>query len=186
MWRDFICQEPNLHRASRGRRSRETLATSSSSARKKGGSHPSRLDGYMPGSSASRRWSPRTGVFVHGDLQMSNVLVDNASCAYLALIDWGGARRGNAADDFSVVPLAAVGPMLEGYRELMPAEPVTTEASILWRRIQLILGLLPRAAAPGWAWAERPVGRLIDMFLHFHQLTPVPWRELGPSVTAGA
>ena len=48
---------------------------------------------------------------------------------------------------------------LEGYREVRPAEPVTTEASILWRRLQLVLSLLPRGAAPGWAWAERPVAR---------------------------
>lgn len=120
-------------------------------------------------------------VFLHGDLQMSNVLLDRTSSAYRGLIDWGGARRGNAADDFAVVPLAAVGPMLEGYREVRPAEPVTTEASILWRRLQLVLSLLPRGAAPGWAWAERPVARLTDMLLYFDHVTDLPWRELGPT-----
>lgn len=118
-------------------------------------------------------------VFLHGDLQMSNVLLDPASSAYRALIDWGGARRGNAADDFAVVPLAAVGPMLEGYRTVRPATPVTTEASILWRRLQLVLGLLPRGAAPGWAWAERPIARLTDMLLYFNHVTDPPWCDLG-------
>jgi len=95
--------------------------------------------------------------FCHGDLQMSNVLLDPATGEYKALIDWGGARCGNPLDDFSVLPLAAVTPMLEGYREHTPAEPVITEALILWRRTQLVLGLLPHGAAPGWAWAERPI-----------------------------
>ncbi len=81
----------------------------------------------------------RAAVFLHGDLQMSNVLVDQTSGAYRALIDWGGARRGNPDDDFSVLPLGAVASMLEGYRELLPAEPVITEASILWRRCSLSL-----------------------------------------------
>jgi hygromycin-B 7''-O-kinase len=119
-------------------------------------------------------------VFLHGDLQMSNVLLDRGTQAYLSLIDWGGARGGNAADDFSVVPLAAVGPMLEGYREHQPAEPVVTEALILWRRLQLILRLLPRGPVPGWAWGERPVARLVDMLLYFNELTDSPWRDLGP------
>ena len=118
--------------------------------------------------------------FLHGDLQMSNVLAEPARLTYPALIDWGGARLGNPADDFSTVPMAAVGPMLDGYREVALAEPVTTEASILWRRLQLVLGLLPRGAAPGWAWAERPVARLTDMLLHFHHVTDPGWRDLGP------
>ena len=148
------------------------------------------VDGWISPLEARRvhawldRLAPLVGapqmVFLHGDLQMSNVLLDPATRAYRALIDWGGARHGNAADDFAVVPLAAVGPMLEGYREVRLAEPVTTEASILWRRIQLVLGLLSRGAAPGWAWAERPVGRLMDMLLYFDHVTGPPWRELGP------
>jgi len=127
--------------------------------------------------------APSPPVFVHGDLQMSNVILDQATGEYRALIDWGGARGGNAADDFSVVPLGAVGPMLDGYRELVPAEPVVTEASILWRRFQLVLRYLPRGAAPGWAWAERPVARLTDMLLHFHGVPDQPWRDLGPPAT---
>lgn len=124
--------------------------------------------------------TPTSPAFIHGDLQMSNVLVDSASHDYRALIDWGGARLGNPADDFSTVPLGAVEPMLKGYREVAPGEPVTTEASILWRRLQLVLRLLPRGAAPGWAWAERPVARLTDMLLHFHHVTDSTWRDLGP------
>jgi hypothetical protein len=69
--------------------------------------------------------------------------------------------------------------MLQGYREVRPAEPFTTEASILWRRLQLVLSLLPRGAAPGLAWAERPIARLTDMLLYFDHLTDPPWRELG-------
>ena len=70
--------------------------------------------------------------------------------------------------------------MLEDYREVRPAEPVTTEASILWRRLQLVLGLLPRGAAPGWAWSERPIARLTDMLFYFDSVTDPPWSELGP------
>lgn len=70
--------------------------------------------------------------------------------------------------------------MLEGYREHRPVEPMVTEASILWRRLQLILRLLPRGAVPGWAWGERPVARLTDMLLYFSELTDSPWRDLGP------
>ena len=124
-------------------------------------------------------------VFLHGDLQMSNVLLDRASGAYQALIDWGGARCGHPATDFSVVPLAAVAPMLEGYREVRAADPGVTEAAILWRRIQLVLRLLPRGAVPGWAWGERPVSRLTDMLLYFSELTDPVWRELGPRPPTG-
>ena len=123
-------------------------------------------------------------VFLHGDLQMSNVLLAAASGEYQAVIDWGGARRGNPADDFSVVPLAAVGPMLEGYRDLAPTHALIDEASILWRRIQLVLQLLPRGAAPGWAWAERPVARLTDMLFSFPALPDSPWRELSFDASA--
>ncbi len=79
-----------------------------------------------------------------------------------------------------MVPLAAVDPMLKGYREVRPVEPVSTEATILWRRLQLVLRLLPRGATPGLAWGERPVARLTDMLLYFHQQIHPPWRELGP------
>jgi aminoglycoside phosphotransferase (APT) family kinase protein len=44
-------------------------------------------------------------VFLHGDLQMSNVLLDHAASGYLALIDWGGARLGEPSGDFIFVPL---------------------------------------------------------------------------------
>ncbi len=71
--------------------------------------------------------------------------------------------------------------MLDGYREVRTADPGVTEATILWRRIQLLLSLLARGAASGWAWAERPVARLTDMLLHINGLTDPVWRELGPA-----
>jgi aminoglycoside phosphotransferase (APT) family kinase protein len=124
--------------------------------------------------------TPFPEVFIHGDMQMANVLVDPDSLEYRALIDWGGARRGHPAEDFSVVPMAAVAPMLEGYRDLAGPHAVVDEASMLWRRLQLVLGLLPRGSARECAWAERPVGRLTDLLLHFQRPRPGVWEDLAP------
>ena len=123
---------------------------------------------------------PFPEVFIHGDMQMANVLVDPATREHRALIDWGGARRGYPAEDFSVVPMGAVTPMLEGYRDVAGAQAVVEEASILWRRLQLVLSLLPRGSARECAWAERPVGRLTDLLLHFQGPLQGVWHDLAP------
>src|SRR2546429_398701 len=67
---------------------------------------------------------PARPVLLHGDAQMSNVLVDPSSGAFNSLIDWGCAHVGSPAVDFRVVPLAAVAPMLHGYGEVTgPTQP---------------------------------------------------------------
>ncbi len=53
--------------------------------------------------------------------------------------------------------------MLKGYRAVAGSTSAVNEASIVWRRIQRVFQFLPRGRAPGLAWAERPVGRLVDL-----------------------
>ncbi len=80
--------------------------------------------------------------------------------------------------------MGAVDAMLEGYRQVAPAGTGLTEAAVLWRRVQLVLSILPRGAAPGWAWGELPVARLTDMLLFFQtsaaRRSGSPWRDLAP------
>lgn len=104
-------------------------------------------------------------VFVHGDLQMANVLVHPVARGYQAVIDWGNAYVGDPNDDLAAVPLAVARQMLTGYRSVAGATSAVNEASILWRRIHRIFQFLPQGRAPGLAWAERPIGRLVDLLL---------------------
>lgn len=118
---------------------------------------------------------------VHGDVQMSNILVDPISAAYVALLDWGCARRDDAAADFLPMPMRAVPHLLAGHREIAPLDDDdTVEARILWRRLQLALGVLPRGAAPDCAWGERPVGWLIDLLRFFLETSDERWHAYAP------
>ncbi len=128
---------------------------------------------------AAHDW-PRT--LVHADVQMSNILLAEASDAYVALIDWGCARVAEQTMDFISMPLAAVPYLLEGHRNVAPM-PVddAAEARILWRRLQLLLGVLPRGAARDCAWGERPVAWLIDLMRFFLNPPGERWRAVGPA-----
>jgi aminoglycoside phosphotransferase (APT) family kinase protein len=115
---------------------------------------------------------------VHGDVQMSNVLVGDRG-DYVGLIDWGCARVDDVSSDFLAMPMAAVPELLTGYGKPSADDP-TLEARIVWRRIQSILAVLPRGAAPGMAWAERPVTWLADLLRFFVGAPHGRWSEVGP------
>ncbi len=119
---------------------------------------------------------------VHADVQMSNILIAEASDAYLGLVDWGCARIAEPSTDFLSMPLAAAPLLLEGHREVapMPADDAA-EGRILWRRLQLLLGVLPRGSARDCAWGERPVAWLIDLMRFFLNPPGERWRAAGPA-----
>lgn len=122
---------------------------------------------------------PGPGCLVHGDVQMSNVLVAGGS--YQAVIDWGCARLDDPAADFVAVPLGIVPDLLTGHPELAPLpDDGRAEARILWRRLQMLLAVLPRGAAPGMTWAERPAAWLADLLGFFSDPPGGAWAELGP------
>lgn len=117
---------------------------------------------------------------VHGDVQMSNVLIADGS--YRALIDWGCARMDDPVADFLAIPLAAATELLAGHREVAPLpDDDRAEARILWRRLQMLLAVLPRGAARGTTWGERPVAWLADLVRFFADLPETgPWSALKP------
>ena len=120
-------------------------------------------------------------VLVHADVQMSNILLAEATDHYLALIDWGCARCAESTMDFLSMPLAAVPHLLEGHREVAPmTDDDMAEGRILWRRLQLLLGVLPRGAARDCGWGERPTAWLIDLMRFFSNPLSDRWRAVGP------
>jgi hygromycin-B 7''-O-kinase len=125
--------------------------------------------------------SPAPNRLCHADVQMANVLVDPISRDYLALIDWGCAHWADPAFDFLAMPLRVVPPILDGYREIAPHdERDITEARILWRRLQLLLSVLPRGAAKDCSWGERPVAWLVDLLRFFLEQSDDRWRAVAP------
>jgi aminoglycoside phosphotransferase (APT) family kinase protein len=120
--------------------------------------------------------------FCHADVQMTNVLVDPNSQAYLASIDWGCAHWVDPAFDFLAMPLGAIPLILAGYREVAcDGADDLTEARILWRRLQLLLSTLPRGTAKDCSWGERPIAWLVDLFRFFLDQTDERWRAIAPS-----
>jgi aminoglycoside phosphotransferase (APT) family kinase protein len=120
-------------------------------------------------------------VLVHGDLQMSNVLIDPPSGRYVALIDWGCARRADPAIDLRVVPMAALAPLLTGYREVAGSNGQVSEAGILRRKLQLDLWALSRGPQAGRSWGEQALARMVDLFLHLAETTSDDrWTDLMP------
>lgn len=121
---------------------------------------------------------------VHGDVQMSNVLVATATGAYLALVDWGCARWDDDTLDFVSLPMRAVPSVpsvLAGHREIAPTDDdESKEARIVWRRLHLILSVLPRGAAPHCSWGERPVAWFADLVRFFVDPPGRRWRAVGP------
>lgn len=117
---------------------------------------------------------PGEVAMVHGDLQMSNVLLDRSQ-RYQALIDWGCTRSGDPALDFRVLPMLAAREALAGYRQEGGFD--LDEAQVLLRRLQLLLAVLPRRAAPGLAWREPSVAWLTD-------LLGLPLHDLGRALAA--
>jgi len=98
---------------------------------------------------------------------------------YVAVIDWGAAALGDAANDFAGVPLRAVPFMLQGHRDVVSLDDdENAEARILWRHLQLALFTLPRGAEPGRSWAERPLAMLLEV-LRFSLDPSDPGKILG-------
>lgn len=135
--------------------------------------------------------TPVPSRLLHADTQDSNVLVrpvrsrggdkSGDDTAYAAVLDWGCAHWGDAALDLACGPLRAAPYLLAGHREVAPLDADdTVEARVLWHSVRVTLELLPRGAAPGWAWAERPVARLVDTLRFFLEAPPPPWPELAP------
>lgn len=134
------------------------------------------LDRLAP---AAREPVPRR--FLHLDVQATNVMVSAGTREYRALLDWGCAGWGDPAWDFFGMPLRTVPFMLEGHRAVAPLDGDDgAEARILWRHLQMALLVLPRGAAPGLSWGERPLAWLLET-LRFCLAAPGGrWRGLGP------
>lgn len=122
-----------------------------------------------------------TARLLHGDTQPTNVMVAPESLAYRAVIDWGDARWGDPASDFSGPPLRAVPFLLAGHREIAPVDgDEIVEARILWRHLHFALLVLPRGAAPGLSSAERPVPRLLEVLRFFLAAPDARWAPFAP------
>jgi hygromycin-B 7''-O-kinase len=98
-------------------------------------------------------------VLVHGDVQLSNILVDD-DLQYVALVDWGCSVPGDAAIDFMPTPQRARPALLAGYRE---AGGEIDEARILRGQLVTLLRELHRGAVPGRSWGDRPIAWLFDL-----------------------
>jgi aminoglycoside phosphotransferase (APT) family kinase protein len=119
--------------------------------------------------------------FLHGDTQATNMIVCPDSREYVALIDWGDARWGDAAFDFIGMPLRAVPFALEGHRAVAPLDDdETAEARILWHHLLLALLHLRRPPQPERSWAERPASMLIEIARFFLETPGLRWREWTP------
>lgn len=118
---------------------------------------------------------------LHADTQPTNVMVAAGSLAYRAVIDWGDARWGDVAGDFLGPPLRAVPYLLAGHRDLALLDADDTiEARILWGQLRFTLGVLPRGAAAGLSWGERPLTRLLEIVRFFGEAPSSRWAALRP------
>jgi aminoglycoside phosphotransferase len=76
----------------------------------------------------------------HGDLNAANVLIDDVTAEFRALIDWGGAGWMDPAWDFSGVSLDIVPVLLAGHRSVAPLpKDDSIEARICWAQVQMRL-----------------------------------------------
>jgi aminoglycoside phosphotransferase (APT) family kinase protein len=124
--------------------------------------------------------APRAESFLHGDTQSANIIVDPSTLGYAAVIDWGSCRWGDVAEDFAGIPIRAVPPLLDGYREAAGAVDDTIEARILWRHLTLGLHQLRGTPKPDLSWGERPMTHLFDVFRFFTARPSGRWRQWAP------
>lgn len=119
----------------------------------------------------------------HGDVNLGNILVDPATYAYQALIDWSGATWGDGAYDLAVVSLRAAPWLVEGYRGTgLVAADSTLEARILWQHLRLALYGMRRAQGRDVAWVEQRLARLFDGMRLFLASPLAQWvARLGPA-----
>jgi aminoglycoside phosphotransferase (APT) family kinase protein len=123
--------------------------------------------------------SQQSESFLHCDVQSTNVLVKPGSHEYLALLDWGSAKWGDISWDFGGVPMQAVPWLLKGHNKIAKLDD-DIEARILWRRMQMILLVMPRGAAEGLSWAERPIAWLLDLMRFLMNSPSEEWERLRP------
>ena len=120
----------------------------------------------------------QSAVFRHGDVQATNVMV-GGDYAYLSLLDWGACGWGEAADDFAGIPLRAVPFMLDGYCDVCPGvNNVPFLARILYRHLHLALFLVRRSPQLGKAWAERPLGMVLEVMRFLMSTRDERWKSL--------
>lgn len=118
---------------------------------------------------------------LHLDVQATNIMVAATDWEYNALLDWGCAGQGDPAWDCFGLPLRAIPDVLTGHRAIAPLpDDDGAEARILWRHLQFALAVLPRGAAPGLSWGERPLAWLLEVFRFFAEHPDQRWRELRP------
>ncbi len=71
--------------------------------------------------------------------------------------------------------------LLEGHRAVAPLDgDEGAEARVLWRHLQFALAVLPRGAAPGLSWGERPLAWLLEALRFFLESPGPRWRDLAP------
>jgi aminoglycoside phosphotransferase (APT) family kinase protein len=142
------------------------------------------LGAWLERLAAAGAQPPATERFLHLDVQATNVMVRPGSLGYLAILDWGCAGWGDPAWDFFGLPLRAAPLVLEGHREVARLDgDDTAEVRILWRHLQYSLTVLPRGAAPGTSWAERPLAWLLEVLRFFLEPVPPGWRSLAPEAS---
>lgn len=121
---------------------------------------------------AVRGGAPGRAVLLHRDLHPWNLLVDPASGALTAILDWGDAAFGDPATELISMPLFALPAMLDGYRDAGGAIDDGLIARVLWGGTMVALWEL-RAIEPdrfdrrwwrmpegGWAAAAELIARL--------------------------
>lgn len=125
--------------------------------------------------------TPEPQRILHLDVQATNIMVGLETLDYTALIDWGCTGMGDSALDFFGLPLRAAPFVLEGHRSIAPLDgDDNAEARILWRHLQFALAILPRGAARGMSWGERPLAWLLDIFRFFQEPLDSHWQQLRP------
>jgi aminoglycoside phosphotransferase (APT) family kinase protein len=117
----------------------------------------------------------RPSVFVHGDIQTTNVMLTGGS--YQAVLDWGACGWADPAVDFAGIPLRAVPALLTGYAGQGAPVDAGLRAAIVRRHLHIGVFLAHRPPQPGRSWAERPMGVLLDV-LRFLTDAPTEWHEL--------
>lgn len=102
----------------------------------------------------------------HGDVNAANVLVDERSHRFEALIDWSGAGWLDPAWDFAGVSLDTVPFMLAGHRSVasLPMDH-TAEARICWCQVQTRLFGVRKQASP--ETARKQLDRHVKQIRHF-------------------
>lgn len=105
-------------------------------------------------------------VLCHGDVNAANVLVDQDSGRFRALIDWAGAGWLDPVWDFAGVSLEVVPAMLAGHRSVAPlVDDASAEVRICWCQAQTRLH--PLRAATANAATREALGRHIDQIQRF-------------------